>query len=158
MALIPCEEEAVTVGVRDASPSHYLMKFESFYKLSENGIDMYESNEFEACGYKWKLIIYPNGDDNIEGNDYISVYLAIANDSSLPGGWEANAVFSFFLFNHLCENYLVIRGQVLRFHKVKSKWGFSKFISHKALKEQSDGYLVDDSIIIGAEVFVVKSQ
>ncbi|XP_070052807.1 MATH domain and coiled-coil domain-containing protein At3g58250-like isoform X3 [Nicotiana tabacum] len=105
-----------------------------------------------------KLIIYPNGDDNIEGNDYISVYLAIANDSSLPGGWEANAVFSFFLFNHLCENYLVIRGQVLRFHKVKSKWGFSKFISHKALKEQSDGYLVDDSIIIGAEVFVVKSQ
>ncbi|OIS95820.1 PREDICTED: uncharacterized protein LOC109235877 [Nicotiana attenuata] len=119
---------------------------------------MYESNEFEACGYKWKLIIYPNGDDRIEGNDYISVYLAIANDSSLPGGWEANAVFSFFLFNRLCDNYLVIRGQVRRFHKVKSKWGFSKFISHKALKEQSNGYLVDDSIIIGAEVFVVKSQ
>ncbi|XP_075111187.1 MATH domain and coiled-coil domain-containing protein At2g01790-like [Nicotiana tabacum] len=187
----------VTVEIRDASPSHYLMKFESFYKLSENDIDMYESNEFEAWGYKWKLIIYPKGDDNIEGNDYISVYLAIANDSSLPAGWEANAVFSFFLFNQLCDNYLVIRDtyrltffyftfvffpfpfdryrafsgtsmfeifpselgrQVWRFHKVNCKWGFSKLISHKALKEQSNGYLVDDSIIIGAEVFVVKSQ
>nr|XP_016465620.1 PREDICTED: ubiquitin carboxyl-terminal hydrolase 12-like [Nicotiana tabacum] len=180
----------VTVEIRDASPSHYLMKFESFYKLSENDIDMYESNEFEAWGYKWKLIIYPKGDDNIEGNDYISVYLAIANDSSLPAGWEANAVFSFFLFNQLCDNYLVIRDtyrltffyftfvffpfpfdryrafsgtsmfeifpselgrQVWRFHKVNCKWGFSKLISHKALKEQSNGYLVDDSIIIGAE-------
>lgn len=73
-------------------------------------VPWYEFMEINCCR-TWcrKLIIYPKGDDNIEGNDYISVYLAIANDSSLPAGWEANAVFSFFLFNQLCDNYLVIR-------------------------------------------------
>ncbi|XP_059277973.1 MATH domain and coiled-coil domain-containing protein At3g58340-like [Lycium ferocissimum] len=105
-----------------------------------------------------RMIIYPNGDDSIEGNDYISVYLAIADTSSLPAGWEADAVFSFFLFNQLCDNYLVIRGQVRRFHKIKAEWGCSKFISHKSLKEPCNGYLVDDNCILGAEVFVIKNQ
>ncbi|KAK4341317.1 hypothetical protein RND71_039818 [Anisodus tanguticus] len=105
------------------------------------------------------MIIYPNGDDSIEGNDYISVYLPITNTSSLPAGWEANVVFSFFLFfNQLCDNYLVIHGQVRRFHKIKSQWGCSKFISHKSLKESSNGYLVDDNCILGAEFSKLGEQ
>ncbi|KAK4363250.1 hypothetical protein RND71_018491 [Anisodus tanguticus] len=44
--------EELIVEVREASPAHYLLKIESFSLLSESGIDKFESNEFEACGYK----------------------------------------------------------------------------------------------------------
>lgn len=43
----------VTVEVREDSPAHYFLKIESFTRLSESGIYKFESNEFEAAGYKW---------------------------------------------------------------------------------------------------------
>ncbi|KAK4714102.1 hypothetical protein R3W88_020009 [Solanum pinnatisectum] len=54
MGSIAPEDEEVTVEVRDAPPGHYLLKIESFSLLSESGNDKFESNEFEAAGYKWK--------------------------------------------------------------------------------------------------------
>ncbi|XP_070055492.1 uncharacterized protein [Nicotiana tomentosiformis] len=65
---------------------------------------------FEAGGYKWKMIIYPDGNGSEKGSEHISVYLAISETSSLPSGWEVNAMFTFFLFNQLCDNYLTVRG------------------------------------------------
>ncbi|EYU18744.1 hypothetical protein MIMGU_mgv1a021451mg, partial [Erythranthe guttata] len=40
----------------------------------------------------------------------------------------------------------------------KSMWGFSKLISKKSLKDESNGYLVGDNFVFGTEVFVVKRQ
>lgn len=33
--------------------------------------------------------------------------------SSLPAGWEVDAIFTFFLFNQLCDNYLAVQGTIL---------------------------------------------
>lgn len=43
----------VTTEIREASAAHYLLKIESFSFLSNSGIEQFESNEFEAGGYKW---------------------------------------------------------------------------------------------------------
>ncbi|XP_019244629.1 PREDICTED: MATH domain and coiled-coil domain-containing protein At3g58250-like [Nicotiana attenuata] len=107
--MAPVSAEEVNVGNRDASPVRYLLKFESFSVLSTNGINKYESSVFESCGYKWKLIIYPDGDVE-DGHDHISVYLAIAETSSLQAGWEVNATFSFLIFDQIHDNYLIMRG------------------------------------------------
>ncbi|PON77850.1 E3 ubiquitin-protein ligase SIN-like, partial [Trema orientale] len=56
-----------------------------------------------------KLIFYPNGDKKNNGENYISLYLAIVETETLDVGWE----------------------------------------------DPSNGYLVDDSCVFGAEVFVV---
>ncbi|KAL2456947.1 TRAF-like family protein [Forsythia ovata] len=153
------DENEVIVETRDLFPSH-LFKIESFSLLSEHGIDKYESSEFESSDYKWKLIIYPNGrkTETEDGTDHISVYLAVAETSSLPACWEVNAVFSIFLFNHKFDNFLSVRGRVQRFHCLKSEWGFSKFIQMETLKDPSNGYLVDDICVFGAEVFVIKNK
>ncbi|KAH0650889.1 hypothetical protein KY284_030801 [Solanum tuberosum] len=45
-----------------------------------------------------------------------------------------------------------------RFQSIKSLWGLPKFLSHKAFKEASNGYLVDDKCVFGAEIFVVQRQ
>ncbi|KAK6127969.1 hypothetical protein DH2020_038271 [Rehmannia glutinosa] len=143
---------------RETSPAHFLVKIESFSLLSEYGINKYETREFVAGDYEWRLVIYPDGKMNEEEGNHVSVYLAMVGTSSLPVDWEVNAVFSIFLYNQILDNYSCFRGKAQRFHAIKSKWGFSKMISKKSLTDESNGFLVDDSCVFGAEVFVIQSQ
>ncbi|CAA2999389.1 probable inactive serine threonine- kinase fnkC [Olea europaea subsp. europaea] len=152
------DDNEVTLETRDFSPAHLLFKIESFSLLSENGIDKIESSEFESNdNYKWKLIIYPNGRNTVDGANHVSAYLAVENVSNLEAGWEFNAVVSIFLFNHKLDKYAFKKGQ-RRFHPINPEWGFSKFIVKETLTNPSNGYLVDDACVFGAEVFVVKNK
>ncbi|KAL7145557.1 hypothetical protein ABFS83_07G092500 [Erythranthe nasuta] len=148
--VLPEDHEFSRMESREAPPTHFVIKIESFSLFEPCGIDKYETEEFAAGEYNWKLVIYPNG-DNIVGKDsgYVSVYLAMADKSCLPV--EVNANFSIFLYNH-------ISGRTRRFLGMKSRWGFSKFMSKESLKDPSNGYVVDDNCVFGAEVFVVKKQ
>ncbi|GFQ02799.1 ubiquitin carboxyl-terminal hydrolase 12 [Phtheirospermum japonicum] len=103
-----------------------------------------------------KLIIYPNGQGDSLG--YVSVYLEIVDISALPANWEANVVFSICLFNQISCNYIYSLGRTRRFLKMKTEWGFPKFISKKCLMDPSNGYLVDDKCVFGAEVFVHENK
>ncbi|EXB29483.1 Ubiquitin carboxyl-terminal hydrolase 12 [Morus notabilis] len=144
-------------SARDAVPSHHLLKIESFSSLSKAPIEKYVS-EFEAGGYKWNLSIYPNGDKNKDGQDHISMYLEMVETSSLPAGWEVNAIFNFFVFDQLRDKYVGPQdATVRRFHCVKTQWGIETFIDLKTFNNPSNGYLVSDTCSFGVEVFVVKS-
>ncbi|KAL8042729.1 hypothetical protein ABFX02_09G072000 [Erythranthe guttata] len=77
--------------------------------------------------------------------------------NSLPPNWEVNAVFNMFLLNQISGNYhYSVRTR--RFHGMKMEWGFSKFISKKILLDPTNGYLMNDSCVFGAEVFVLKRE
>lgn len=41
---------------------------------------------------------------------------------------------------------------------MKKEWGIDKYISLKDFEESSNGYLVDDACVFGAEVFVSKEN
>ncbi|KAF6173477.1 hypothetical protein GIB67_027172 [Kingdonia uniflora] len=88
------EEGMITGVVRDVPPTHYTFKVELFSVLSNSSIEKYESCDFEAGGYKWKLLMYPKGNKN--GKGYVSLYLEIADMGSLLPGWEVNVIFRFF--------------------------------------------------------------
>ncbi|KAL3824140.1 hypothetical protein ACJIZ3_020169 [Penstemon smallii] len=148
----------VTLEIRNFSPTHFLFKIESFSLLSQNGVNKYESNEFSAGNYKWRLIFNFNWEDSGNEVDNVAIYLALANSSSLPTRWEVNAVFSIFLYNQNSDNFLSVRGPARRFHALKTEWGFSKFISKKSLIDPCNGYLVNDNCVFGAEVFVIEPQ
>lgn len=47
-------------------------------------------------------------------------------------------------------------GDMKRFHKEKTEWGFAKLLPLEAFKNSSNGYLVDDCCEFGAEVFVYR--
>ncbi|EYU40990.1 hypothetical protein MIMGU_mgv1a018104mg [Erythranthe guttata] len=144
---------------REAAPSNFLIKINSFSLLGSCGMDKYETKKFIAGDYKWKLIIYPCGDKNVgKDGDYVSVYLAMADTSSLVANTDVNVVFTIFLYNQISNNYLHSLGITRRFHAIKSEWGISKFISKKVLSDPSHGYLVDDNCVFGAEVFVVRKE
>ncbi|XP_060668833.1 MATH domain and coiled-coil domain-containing protein At3g58370 [Ziziphus jujuba] len=148
-------QEGVSRLISAAPPTHYNLKINNFSSLAKNSIDRYESGEFQAGGYKWKLVVYPNGNKNKNEKEHVSVYLAMVKENSLPTGWQVYAKFSLFLLDQNNDNYIVLRlERERRFNRSKLEWGFDKFISLKAFNEESNGFLVDDTCEFGAEVFL----
>ncbi|KAL8482866.1 hypothetical protein ACS0TY_025776 [Phlomoides rotata] len=149
-------DDVTILEIREASPTHFLMKVESFSLLGKNGIHKYESGEFTAGEHKWRLILYPNEDKTGIDSRYISVGLAISDTASQePANWEVNALFSISLLNQITGNYHY-SGRTQRFQAMKSEWGISKFISKEILMDQSNGFLVKGNCVFGAEVFIVE--
>ncbi|KAG5548259.1 hypothetical protein RHGRI_013832 [Rhododendron griersonianum] len=145
--------------IRDAQPTHYLFKIESFSILSEEKIEKYESDDFEVGGYKWGLCFYPNGNKKRNGDGHISLYLVIRDTDKLPQGWEVNVQFKFFVFDHIRDKYLTIQDSDARtrhYHQMRTECGFSKLLSLDTFEESTNGYLLDDSCLLGVEVFVIR--
>ncbi|CAK9152274.1 unnamed protein product [Ilex paraguariensis] len=53
--------------------------------------------------------------------------------------------------------YVDADGSVKHFHRFKTEFGFAKLLSLDTFNEASNGYLIDDSCMFGAEVYVIKS-
>ncbi|KAK6254311.1 MATH/TRAF domain - like 10 [Theobroma cacao] len=147
-------------SISEAAPSHYTLKIQSFSLLTKNDIDKYESGEFEAGGYKWKLILHPGGNKSRNVKEHLSFYLTLADASFLfRNNWEVHAYFRLFLLDQRSDNYLIVHdatGKARRFHRLKYQWGFDQFIPIRTFNDVSNGYLLDDSCVFGAEVFVTK--
>ncbi|KAI8024627.1 Ubiquitin carboxyl-terminal hydrolase 12 [Camellia lanceoleosa] len=159
----PFDNDDSAIGIlrslRDVSPAHYTLKMESFSLFLNSKIENYESGVFEAGGYKWKLSLYPKGNMKRNVNGHISLYLAIADTKTLPLGWEVNVNFKLFVFDHIRDKYLAIQdaeGEIKRFHRMKTEWGFDQLLPLDTFTDPSNGYLLDDCCVFGVEVFVIK--
>ncbi|CAL5359409.1 unnamed protein product [Camellia sinensis] len=121
----------VTRSLREIPPAHFIFKIESFSQLSQllsdAEVQNYESDIFEASGYKWKLSFYPNGDKKRKGEGHISLYLYMTMQ-------DAN-------------------GKVRRFHRMKTEWGFAQLLPLSTFNDADNGYLICDTCVFGAEVF-----
>ncbi|KAL5727251.1 ubiquitinyl hydrolase 1 [Ranunculus cassubicifolius] len=149
--------EELCRSTRDIPPSHFMFKVEFFSKLSSSTIERYESEEFSVGDYKWKLRLYPNGNNKkANGKDNISLYLVAANKIDLNK--EIVASFCLLAFDHVRNTYLSVQAPVSRFTALKSEYGFGKFLPLAALKDPSKGYLCNDTCIFGAEVFVIQNN
>ncbi|XP_074349161.1 uncharacterized protein LOC141688912 [Apium graveolens] len=107
-----------------------------------------------------RIVLLPDGHKEGYG-DHISIYLSVANKKSLADGKEVHAIYRFFLFDQIRGKYLtvqVIIRNARRFDSVKYKWGFSKFISLQEFEDPTNGFLVDGTCILGAEVYVIWSS
>ncbi|QCD80121.1 ubiquitin carboxyl-terminal hydrolase 7 [Vigna unguiculata] len=159
--LVSCHSSATPRSTVNSPPTHYVLKVQSFSLLVKNSIERYESETFEAGGYKWKLVLYPGGNKSKNIREHISLYLALDDTSSLNHGWEIYVNFRFFLHDQNNDNYLVVQdtvGKERRFHKMKAEWGIDQFIPLRDFNLVSKGYLVDDTCAFGAEVFVCKER
>ncbi|KAJ9552123.1 hypothetical protein OSB04_016168 [Centaurea solstitialis] len=106
-----------------------------------------------------RLELYPNGKEEEEGSNHISLYVIICDTESLPKGWEVCVDVNFFIYDHTHHNYAtfqdIMNGNRIRFHEKKMKWGFDKLISLDSFKKSGNGYVENDSCVFGAEVFAV---
>ncbi|KAI9080403.1 hypothetical protein K1719_037797 [Acacia pycnantha] len=144
---------------RKVPPCHCLFKIESFSSLSKASVENYTSEEFEAGGYQWTLSIYPTGNKKKDGQDHISAYLnlTVSSSSSFPVGWEVNAIVNLFVYDFLRDECFSYQDASTRhFHKLQTGWGISKFVDLVSFKDPSNGFLIEDACVFGAEIFVIK--
>ncbi|KAJ4721565.1 Ubiquitin carboxyl-terminal hydrolase 12 [Melia azedarach] len=160
MAIVSDYQDGTVRSFSNTRPTHHRMEIQLFSSLAKHEVEKYESREFEAGGYKWKLVLYPNGNKSKSVEDHISLYLALTADtSSLPLGWEICVVFRFFLLDQNIGKYLIVEDALEKekcFHEMKLEWGFDEFIHLKQFNDTCNGYLVDDTCVFGADVFVTK--
>ncbi|MBA0625054.1 hypothetical protein Godav_010301 [Gossypium davidsonii] len=129
------------------------MKFtwtiENFSRLNTK---KHYSDIFVVGGYKWRILIFPKG-NNV---DHLSMYLDVADSSALPYGWSRYAQFSLAVVNQIHHKYSIRKDTQHQFNARESDWGFTSFMPLSDLYDPSRGYLVNDTVVVEAEVAVRK--
>ncbi|KAI5425169.1 hypothetical protein KIW84_031104 [Lathyrus oleraceus] len=135
-------------------------KFEKFTWKIENfsHLNMYEvySEPFFLGGYPWMIYLYPKGDEGVE--DFLSIYLAVVKTTNMSEGWSRDVKFKLFVFNQLNANRTITIESSNEFNAREDSWGFEFFITLDELHDPENGFVVKDSCMFGAEVYVCKKE
>ncbi|KAI3755466.1 hypothetical protein L1987_55267 [Smallanthus sonchifolius] len=97
------------ISKRKHEPAHYMLTIESFSILSEAKTSKIESDVFEASGHKWRLDLYPNGNNEGDKGSHISLYAVICDTESCSKGWEVCVDVCFFVYDHIHHHYVTFQ-------------------------------------------------
>ncbi|EPS70293.1 hypothetical protein M569_04467, partial [Genlisea aurea] len=134
-------------SIDERQESRFTWTIENFCRLNTKKL---YSDVFVVGGYKWRVLIFPKG-NNVE---YLSMYLDVADSVTLPHGWSRYAHFSLAVVNQFCPKYSTKRDTKHQFNHKESDWGFTSFMPLSDLYDPSRGYIVNDTCIIEADVAV----
>ncbi|GLT88380.1 hypothetical protein SLE2022_064070 [Rubroshorea leprosula] len=137
--------------VEDPPSMRFTWPIENFSRLNTK---KHYSDIFIVGGYKWRILIFPKG-NNV---DHLSMYLDVADSAILPYGWLRYAQFSLAVVNQIHPKYSIRKDTQHQFNARESDWGFTSFMLLSDLYDPSRGYLVNDVVIVEAEVAVRKIQ
>ncbi|XP_057990811.1 ubiquitin C-terminal hydrolase 12-like isoform X3 [Hevea brasiliensis] len=149
----PMEAPAETASAVDAQsvddpPSaRFTWTIDNFSRLNTKKL---YSDIFIVGGYKWRILIFPKG-NNV---DHLSMYLDVADSATLPYGWSRYAQFSLSVVNQIHKKYSIRKDTQHQFNARESDWGFTSFMPLGELYDPGRGYLVNDTCIIEADVTV----
>ncbi|KAJ3707257.1 hypothetical protein LUZ61_010962 [Rhynchospora tenuis] len=135
--------------IEDPPISRFTWAIENFSRV--NAKKLY-SEVFVVGGYKWRILIFPKG-NNV---DYLSMYLDVADSAVLPYGWSRYAQFSLSVANQIHNKFTVRKETQHQFNQRESDWGFTSFMPLSELYDPNRGYLVNDTCIVEAEVAVCR--
>ncbi|CAD5311704.1 unnamed protein product [Arabidopsis thaliana] len=121
-------------------------------KFSEITKREHRSDVFEAGGYKWYILIYPQGCDVC---NHLSLFLCVANYDKLLPGWSQFAQFTISVLSQDLKKSK-FSDTLHRFWKKEHDWGWKKFMELPKLK---DGF-IDESgcLTIEAKVQVIRER
>ncbi|XP_055831418.1 ubiquitin C-terminal hydrolase 12-like isoform X2 [Solanum dulcamara] len=146
----PQPMEASTVEgpqVDDPPSARFAWTIENFSRLN---VKKLYSEVFNVGGYKWRILIFPKGNNA----DQLSLYLDVADSPSLPYGWSRYAHFSLAVLNQVHNKFTVRKDTQHQFNARESDWGFTSFMPLSELYDPSRGYIMDDTVIVEADVSV----
>ncbi|GAB2233976.1 hypothetical protein Droror1_Dr00003207 [Drosera rotundifolia] len=136
-------------SVDDPVTTKFGWRIENFSRLNTK---KYYSDVFVCGGHKWRILVFPKG-NNV---DQLSMYLDVADAPSLPYGWSRYAQFSLAIVNQIEHKISVRKDSQHQFNARESDWGFTSFMPLGECHDPSRGYLVNDTVVIEAEVTVRK--
>ncbi|XP_061999767.1 uncharacterized protein LOC133717128 isoform X2 [Rosa rugosa] len=130
----------------------YTWTIDNFSKIKTR---RHYSDGFVVGDFKWRIVVYPKGSN---GRQYLSMYLNVADASKLPSGWSRYAEFTLTVVNQFNSDKSITIDTQHQFSEKKSDWGFTSFMPLSELFDPNEGYLVDDTCIVEAEVAVSKAD
>ncbi|VVA28337.1 PREDICTED: ubiquitin [Prunus dulcis] len=134
-------------SVDDPLSARFTWTIESFSRLNTKKL---YSDIFLVGGYKWRILIFPKG-NNV---DHLSMYLDVADSGTLPYGWSRYAQFSLSIVNQIHSKYSIRKETQHQFNARESDWGFTSFMPLGELYDPGRGYIVNDTCIVEADVAV----
>ncbi|KAI8006041.1 Ubiquitin carboxyl-terminal hydrolase 12 [Camellia lanceoleosa] len=134
-------------AVDDPPSARFTWTIENFARLNTKKL---YSEVFYVGGYKWRVLIFPKG-NNV---DHLSMYLDVADSATLPYGWSRYAQFSLAVVNQIHNKFTVRKDTQHQFNARESDWGFTSFMPLSELYDPSRGYLVNDTVVVEADVAV----
>ncbi|KAF7847646.1 hypothetical protein BT93_L2758 [Corymbia citriodora subsp. variegata] len=87
----------------DPPSMKFTWRIENFPRLN---VRKHYSEAFVVGGYKWRILIFPKG-NNV---DHLSMYLDVADSPTLPYGWSRYAQFSLAVVNQINNKYTIRKG------------------------------------------------
>ncbi|EXB39102.1 Ubiquitin carboxyl-terminal hydrolase 13 [Morus notabilis] len=135
----------------DIADATFNWKIEKFFLLDKETFS--ESEKFIVGGKKWNLMIYPNGENGFKGKA-VSLYL-------MPSDWEdietKAAVYAEYKLRLLDQlNGKHHERSASTWFGASNGYGCPKFISLEDLLKPSNGFIVNDSLIVEVEFIVVS--
>ncbi|GMR54071.1 hypothetical protein PMAYCL1PPCAC_24266, partial [Pristionchus mayeri] len=124
------------------------VRFTNISKLGES--EEYSSATIKLVGVEWGLVVSRS---QIDQQEYLSLHLEMRSEQ-VPDGWSCAVLDRMSLHSHiagkpahsgLLSNATVYDGE-------RKSWGYEDFISYKDLFNKRNGYVIDDSIMISAEI------
>ncbi|KAI6693418.1 hypothetical protein NL676_021128 [Syzygium grande] len=123
-------------------------KIDKFSQINKREL---RSHVFDAGGYKWYILIYPQGCDVC---NHLSLFLCVANHDKLLPGWSHFAQFTIAVVNKDPKKSKY-SDTLHRFWKKEHDWGWKKFME---LSKVFDGFIDADTLIIKAQVQVIREK
>ncbi|CAM6018715.1 unnamed protein product [Sphagnum balticum] len=120
--------------------------------FSKINLRKHYSESFLVGGYKWRVLLFPKG-NNV---DHLSIYLDVADSPTLPYGWSRFAHFSLAVVNQYDPKITVKKDTQHQFNARESDWGFTSFMPLQELYDPMRGFLVNDTLVLEADVNVRK--
>ncbi|XP_010470603.1 PREDICTED: MATH domain and coiled-coil domain-containing protein At3g58260-like [Camelina sativa] len=145
---------------RERPPFSYSVKVKNLSELGSSTLHSdgkYQSRRFSSGDYKWRLIIYPKGNDKDNGSGFISMYVEIDSTSLVSTTpTEVYADLRFFVFNKKENKYFTIQDVESKpFNTLRTMWGFSQVLPLSTFNDNKNGYLFDgDHSEFGVDVMV----
>eukprot|EP00850_Spirogloea_muscicola_P000645 SM000002S05725 [mRNA] locus=s2:1806044:1813333:- [translate_table: standard] len=126
----------------------FTWKIEKFSEINKREL---RSNVFEVGGYKWYILVYPQGCDVC---NHLSLFLCVADYDKLLPGWSHFAQFTIAVVNKDPKKSKY-SDTLHRFCKKEHDWGWKKFME---LSKVLDGFTVADTLVIKAQVQVIREN
>mmetsp|Transcript_10448 Transcript_10448/g.28559 ORF Transcript_10448/g.28559 Transcript_10448/m.28559 type:complete len:581 (+) Transcript_10448:124-1866(+) len=126
----------------------FTWKISNFSDISKREL---RSTTFDVGGYKWYILVYPQGCDVC---NHLSLFLCVADYDKLLPGWSHFAQFTIAVVNKDPKKSKY-SDTLHRFCKKEHDWGWKKFME---LSKVLDGFTVADTLVIKAQVQVILDK
>ncbi|KAM1251765.1 hypothetical protein ACFX13_040688 [Malus domestica] len=129
----------------------FTWKIEKFSRLRSQ---KHYSDGFKVGDFEWQIVVYPKGSSGIPGTQDLSIYLKVADASALPSGWSRYAHFTLTVVNQVKYDKSITVETKHVFCASKRDWGFTSFMPLSELCDVAQGFIVNDTCVLEAEVAV----